>query len=79
LNLKVFISKRKFENIYIGWGQKYIFNNFNPHLPDLPQTECTFDLNEQEDPSPLIEAQYQRQTEENKGEEEEEEEIEDDA
>ncbi|KAA8589875.1 hypothetical protein FQN60_013240 [Etheostoma spectabile] len=30
---------KKFENIYVGWGLKYVGGNYSPHVPPPPQKE----------------------------------------
>ena len=76
--------RRKFENVYIGWGQKYSTDNLNPQLPPLPQEEFLSgpEITEAEDPSPQDEAALRKAQEqaeeEQEGEEEKEEEEEED-
>jgi radial spoke head protein 4A len=77
---KLLFLYRKFENIYIGWGQKYATENFNPQLPPQPQEEFVSgpEITEAEDPSPqdeaaLKKAQEAAEAEDERGEEEEEE------
>lgn len=73
---------KKFENIYIGWGQKYSVDNLNPALPPLPLEEYSSgpEITEADDPTPQDEAQHKKENEgaeEQEGEaEEEEEEVE---
>ena len=33
------IITRKFENVYVGWGQKYSSENYSPPAPPAPQEE----------------------------------------
>lgn len=49
---------RFFENLYVGWGQKYLHDNFEPALPDPPMDEFPTgpEVIETEDPSPETEA-----------------------
>ena len=44
---------RKFENIYIGWGQKYGAENYSPPAPPVPQEEFPSgpEITEVEDPT----------------------------
>lgn len=72
---------RKFENVYIGWGQKYAVENLNPQLPAVPQDEFVSgpEITEVEDPTPQDEEEYRKaqmkaEAEEEEAEEEEEEE-----
>lgn len=74
-------KKRKFENVYIGWGQKYAVENLNPQLPPVPQEEFMSgpEITEAEDPTPqeeeeLRKAQERAEEAEEEAEEEEEEE-----
>lgn len=50
--------EKKFENVYVGWGQKYSTENLNPQLPPMPQDEFISgpEITETEDPSPQDEA-----------------------
>ncbi|CAF0744569.1 unnamed protein product [Brachionus calyciflorus] len=83
-----FGTDKKFENVYLGWGQKYSIDNLNPILPPLPQSEYVSgpEITEIEDPSVLqeealkktYESQDQNAEEEADGGEEEESENEDD-
>lgn len=77
--------EKKFENIYVGWGQKYSTENLNPQLPPMPQDEFISgpEITETEDPSPaeedaLRKAQIQADENGEEGEEEQadEEEVE---
>lgn len=34
-----FAVDRKFENVYVGWGQKYSSENYSPPAPPVPQEE----------------------------------------
>ncbi len=54
----MFCFLRKFENVYIGWGQKYSSDNLNPQLPPMPQDEFISgpEITEADDPSPQDEA-----------------------
>ncbi|XP_055381038.1 radial spoke head protein 6 homolog A [Condylostylus longicornis] len=46
------------ESIYFGWGQKYISRNFSPeHVPQM-QYECTFNILEESDPTPMKEEDW---------------------
>ncbi len=75
---------RKYENIYVGWGQKYSTENLNPQLPPMPQEEFVSgpEITEADDPSPQDEAALRKaqeqaeEAEEEAGEEAEEEEVE---
>lgn len=53
-----FGMEKKFENIYVGWGQKYSTENMNPQLPPMPQDEFISgpEITETEDPTPQDEA-----------------------
>jgi len=82
-----FATDKKYENIYVGWGQKYSTDNMNPQLPPMPQEEFISgpEITEAEDPSPQDEAalrkaqeQAEEQEEEHEEEEEEQEEEQDD-
>ena len=68
--------KRKFENVYVGWGHKYSVDNMNPQLPPMPQEEFVSgpEITEAEDPSPQDEAALKKAQEqaEEAGEEAEE-------
>ncbi|KAL9952056.1 hypothetical protein ACROYT_G039256 [Oculina patagonica] len=48
-----FAVERKFENIYVGWGQKFSAENYSPPPPPPPQEEFTSgpEITEAEDPS----------------------------
>ena len=52
---KFFVSaySRKFENIYVGWGQKFSAENYSPPPPPPPQEEFPSgpEITEAEDPS----------------------------
>lgn len=79
--MSYFVSFRKFENVYIGWGQKYAIENLNPQIPPIPQEEFVSgpEITEGEDPTPqeeeeLRKAQARAEEEEEEAEEEEEEE-----
>ena len=79
------IINRKYENIYVGWGQKYSPENLNPVLPPMPQEEFVSgpEITEADDPSPqdeaaLRKAQEQAEEAEEEHQEEEEEEMEED-
>lgn len=71
--------EKKFENLYIGWGQKYSTDNLNPQLPPMPQEEFISgpEITEFEDPTPQEEAALikAKQDAEDNGEEGEEENI----
>ena len=75
-----FCKNRKFENVYVGWGQKYSVDNLNPQLPPMPQEEFVSgpEITEAEDPTPQDEAALKKAQEqaEAEGEEEAEEEEE---
>ncbi|KAK7506211.1 hypothetical protein BaRGS_00002323 [Batillaria attramentaria] len=49
---------RFFENLYVGWGQKYLYDNFEPALPEFPLDEFPTgpEVIEADDPSPETEA-----------------------
>jgi radial spoke head protein 4A len=48
-----FAMESTFENIYIGWGHKYLVDNFTPELPPAPQEEFPSgpDVTEADDPT----------------------------
>lgn len=48
-----FAVERKFENIYVGWGQKFSAENYSPPPPPPPQEEFPSgpEITEAEDPS----------------------------
>ena len=50
-----FLCVRFFENIYIGWGQKYYPNSFTPLSPPSLMEEYPEDLNCQEQDDPTVE------------------------
>ncbi|XP_039626056.1 radial spoke head protein 4 homolog A [Polypterus senegalus] len=76
-----FATGRKFENIYLGWGLKYITDNFAPHLPPQVQMEYTsgVEIMEAEDPTVEEEQAMKAALEEQKAEEEEMEDMEEEA
>ena len=49
-----YLNYRHFENVYIGWGHKYLAETFNPVLP--PDTQVEFpvgpEITEADDPTP---------------------------
>ena len=51
--LFAFFHNRKFENIYIGWGQKYNAENYSPPAPPMTQEEYPSgpEITETEDPT----------------------------
>ena len=71
-----FYTRRKFENIYIGWGMKYSARPFNPSLPPPVQEEfpAGADIAETEDPSADQERALRQSQEDQRAQEEEEEE-----
>ncbi|EDO48571.1 predicted protein [Nematostella vectensis] len=79
-----FALERKFENIYVGWGQKYAADNYSPPPPPVPQEEYPSgpDITEAEDPSveeeKALKAAQQEALDAQDMEEEEEDEDEDD-
>ena len=52
-NKLLFLNSRKFENIYVGWGQKFSAENYSPPPPPPPQEEFPSgpEITEAEDPS----------------------------
>ncbi len=76
-------KNRKFENVYVGWGQKYAIENMNPQLPPAPQEEYSSgpEITEIEDPTPqeeeTLRKAQEKSEEEEAGEEEGSEEGED--
>ena len=50
-----FISTRKFENIYIGWGLKYSPRPFNPALPPTVEEEFPMGADIAETTDPTVE------------------------
>ena len=44
---------RKFENVYVGWGQKYSSENYSPPAPPIPQEEYPSgpEITEADDPT----------------------------
>lgn len=48
-----FALERKFENLYVGWGQKFSAENYSPPPPPAPQEEFPSgpEITEAEDPS----------------------------
>ena len=48
-----FLSSRKFENVYVGWGQKYSSENYSPPAPPVPQEEYPSgpEITEADDPT----------------------------
>ena len=73
LDIIIFDKKRKFENVYIGWGQKYSVENMNPQLPPMPQEEFVSgpEITEADDPSPQDEAALKKAQEQAEEAEEE--------
>ena len=75
-----YLIHRHFENVYIGWGHKYLAETFNPVLP--PDTQVEFpvgpEITEADDPTPEAEAAL-RVVEEQPEVEEAEDEIAEDA
>jgi len=53
------LISRHFDNIYIGWGHKYLAENYNPILPQAAQDEFPTgpEVSEVDDPTPDQEAQ----------------------
>jgi radial spoke head protein 4A len=53
-----FNAFRFFENLYVGFGQKALFENFDPAIPDEPLEEFPTgpEVIEADDPSPETEA-----------------------
>lgn len=47
------VSCRKFENVYVGWGQKYSSENYSPPAPPTPQEEYPSgpEITEADDPT----------------------------
>lgn len=76
--LQIYSYLRKFENIYVGWGQKYSIDNLNPQLPPISQEEYSSgpEITETEDPTPQDEAQFKKAQEEAEEQLEENEEAE---
>ena len=52
------VVHRKFENVYIGWGQKYAAANYSPPPPPAVQDEFPSgpEITEVDDPTPADEA-----------------------
>lgn len=79
-----FAVERKFENIYVGWGQKFSAENYSPPPPPPPQEEFPSgpEITEAEDPSveeeKALKAAQQEALEAAEMEEEEDDEDEDD-
>lgn len=76
---------RKFENVYIGYGQKYMAENYSPPPPPAPQEEYPSgpEITEVDDPSveeekALKAAQLEALENQEMEDEDEEEEDEDD-
>jgi len=61
-----FCNGKRFENIYIGWGQKYIADNYSPPAP--PKFESEFivgaEVTEIEDPTVEEEQAFKKAQEE---------------
>lgn len=80
----VIFNFRKFENIYVGWGQRYSAENYSPPPPPPPQEEFPSgpEITEAEDPSveeeKALKAAQQEALEAAEMEEDEEEDDEDD-
>lgn len=53
-----FSNNRFFENLYVGWGQKCLPDNFDPAVPEFPMEEFPTgpEVIEADDPSPETEA-----------------------
>lgn len=66
---------RFFENLYVGFGQKALPNNFEPAIPEFPMSEFPTgpEVIETEDPSPETEAAIRAAMKEQEAEEEDEE------
>ena len=49
----VTLFPRKFENVYVGWGQKYSSENYSPPAPPAPQEEYPSgpEITEADDPT----------------------------
>ena len=49
----VILFLRKFENVYVGWGQKYSSENYSPPAPPIPQDEYPSgpEITEADDPT----------------------------
>lgn len=78
-------SFRKFENIYVGWGLKYMGDSYGPPVPPLPQREYSSgpEITEAMDPTPeeenaLKESLEEQEAAQEEMEDTEEEEEEDD-
>ncbi|RNA09951.1 radial spoke head 4 -like protein, partial [Brachionus plicatilis] len=73
-----FGTEKKFENIYVGWGQKYSVDNLNPVLPPLPQSEYVSgpEITETEDPT-VLQEEALKKAQETSGDGEEEQSDED--
>ncbi|XP_038144226.1 radial spoke head protein 4 homolog A [Cyprinodon tularosa] len=71
-------SGKKFENIYIGWGLKYIGEVYSPPIPPLPQKEYPDgpEITEALDPTPEEELDFKDNLEEQQAALEESEESE---
>lgn len=80
----VIFNFRKFENIYVGWGQRYSAENYSPPPPPPPQEEFPSgpEITEAEDPSveeeKALKAAQQEALEAAEMEEDEEDDDEDD-
>lgn len=80
----VVLFSRKFENIYVGWGQKFSAENYSPPPPPPPQEEFPSgpEITEAEDPSveeeKALKAAQQEALEAAEMEEEEDDDDEDD-
>ena len=78
------LFSRKFENIYVGWGQKFSAENYSPPPPPPPQEEFPSgpEITEAEDPSveeeKALKAAQQEALEAAEMEEEEDDDDEDD-
>lgn len=71
---------RKFGNIYIGWGMKYLGTAYTPVMPPLPQSEYPSgpEITEALDPTVEEEQALKAALEEQTADLEETEELEDD-
>ncbi|KAJ8275671.1 hypothetical protein COCON_G00074230 [Conger conger] len=71
-------GNRKFENIYIGWGMKFVGEGYTPPMPPAPQREYPSgeEITEALDPSLEEEQALQAALEERRAAEEEAEELE---
>jgi len=77
----VFARGMVWENIYVGFGHKYVITDYGPELPPLPANEYNDgpEIVEDEDPLPEDEAKARAAEEQAAAEEEEQEEEEEEG